>query len=259
MSGAKQGVAIVTGGRRGIGRAIAEALAGTGFDIALTGLEAPDAHSDALVARLMAMGAARAIYLRSDLADLDAHGATVASIEAALGPVDCLINNAGMASVMRGDFLDLTPENYDRIMAVNLRGTVFFTQAVVRAMLAQPSPPGRSIITISSVSAEMTSPDRIDYCLSKAGLAAFSKGLTLRLAAEAIAVFEVRPGIIRSDMTAQVSEKYDRLITGGLVPAGRWGEPEDVGRMVAALAGGELGFATGSVLNVDGGLSVARL
>ena len=251
-------VAIVTGGRRGIGLGIVRALAASGFDIAITGLEESDAESRALIDEMAEAGAA-AIYVQSDLADLDSHQRAIDLVTGSLGPIACLVNNAGMASVVRGDFLEMKPENFDRILSVNLRGTVFFTQAVARSMLADESKLTRSIITISSVSAEMASPDRMDYCISKASLAAFSKSLALRLAEPGIAVFEIRPGIIRSEMTAKVSEKYDRLIGEGLVPAGRWGEPEDVGRAVAALAGGAFGFSTGSVIHVDGALSVSRL
>jgi NAD(P)-dependent dehydrogenase (short-subunit alcohol dehydrogenase family) len=153
----------------------------------------------------------------------------------------------------------LKPENFDRILSVNLRGTVFLSQAVARAMLAAPGDYPQSIITITSVSAEMASPERADYCISKAGLSMWVKTLALRLAPEKIGVFEVRPGIIRTDMTAGVTAKYDALIDAGLVPAKRWGEAADVGAAVVALAGGKLGFSTGSIINVDGALSVPRL
>lgn len=251
-------VAIVTGGRRGIGLGIATALATAGFDIALTGLGDME-PADPVLDGLSALGAA-AIYLKADLSDLSGHGATVAAIMARFGRIDCLVNNAGMASVVRGDFLDLSPENYDTIMATNLRGTIFFTQAVVRAMLtAVNRDAARSVITVSSVSATMSSPERLDYCVSKSGLAAFSQGLALRLADLGIGVFEVRPGIIRTEMTAGVSGKYDALIDGGLVPMKRWGEAADIGAIVSALASGSFAFATGSVIAADGALSIARL
>ena len=250
-------VAIVTGGRRGIGLGIARALAADGFDIAVTGVG--DAEGVApVIAELGALGA-RAIFLKADLADLSSHQATVDAVVAQFGRIDCLVNNAGIASVVRGDFLDLKPENFDTIVGVNLRGTVFFTQAVLKAMLQAEADRPRSIINITSVSAAMTSPERLDYCMSKAGLAAFSQGLALRLAGTGIAVFEVRPGIIRSDMTAAVSGKYVALIAGGLVPMRRWGEPDDIGNTVAGLASGKFAFATGSVIQADGGLSISRL
>ncbi|MCW5708441.1 3-ketoacyl-ACP reductase [Shinella sp.] len=259
MTTSARSVAIVTGGRRGIGFGIARALAAEGFDIAITGIGGSDAATDTMLADLATFGA-RAIYLKADLADLSGHAATVAAVEDQLGAIGCLVNNAGIASVVRGDFLDLAPENFDAIVATNLRGTVFFTQAVLRAMLCSNEPAGpRSIINITSVSAGLTSPERLDYCMTKAGLAAFSQGLALRLAETGISVFEIRPGIIRSDMTAGVSTKYDTLIGDGLVPMKRWGEPDDIGAAAAALATGKFAFATGSVINLDGGLSIGRL
>ena len=258
MTTAPRPVAIVTGGRRGIGLGIARALAAEGFDIAITGIGEGDAATDAMLADLAALGG-RAIYLKGDLADIAGHAATVASIEDRLGAIACLVNNAGIASVVRGDFLDLAPENFDAIVATNLRGTVFFTQAVLKAMLRQQAAGLRSIINITSISAGLTSPERLDYCMTKAGLAAFSQGLAVRLAETGISVFEIRPGIVRSDMTAGVSAKYDALIEDGLVPMRRWGEPDDIGAAAAALATGKFAFATGSVINLDGGLSIGRL
>ncbi len=257
MTDERRPVAIVTGGRRGIGLGIARALATDGFDIAITGIGEADQVSGVLDG-LADLGA-RSIFLKADLSDLSGHQATVDAVLAAFGSIDCLVNNAGMASVVRGDFLDLTPGNFDTIVATNLRGTVFFTQAVVKAMLASPSAVARSVVNITSVSATMSSPERLDYCISKAGLASFSQGLALRLAETGIGVFEVRPGIVRSDMTAGVSGKYDALIEGGLVPMKRWGEAPDIGGIVAALASGRFGFATGTVIHADGGLSIGRL
>lgn len=258
MTTSARPVAIVTGGRRGIGLGIARALAADGFDIAITGIGDSDAATDTMLADLAALGS-QAIYLKGDLADLSGHAATVAAVEDRLGAIGCLVNNAGIASVVRGDFLDLAPENFDAIVATNLRGTVFFTQAVLKAMLHSKAAGPRSIINITSVSAGLTSPERLDYCMTKAGLAAFSQGLALRLADTGISVFEIRPGIIRSDMTAGVSTKYDALIDGGLVPMKRWGEPDDIGNAAAALASGRFSFATGSVINLDGGLAIGRL
>ncbi|TIT01024.1 3-ketoacyl-ACP reductase [Mesorhizobium sp.] len=248
--------AIVTGGARGIGLACAEALADAGFDILVADLA--DNAADGLAANIAAHGANFA-YHCGDIADLDGHAALIDAAISAFGRIDCLVNNAGIGAVIRGDLLELKPENFDRILSINLRGTVFLSQAVAKAMLAVPGDYPRSIITITSISAEMASPERADYCISKAGLSMWVKTLALRLAAENIGVFEVRPGIIRTDMTAGVTAKYDALIDSGLVPAKRWGEAADVGAMVAALAGGKLGFSTGSIVNVDGALSVPRL
>ena len=250
-------VAVVTGGRRGIGLGIARALSRAGFDLAITGTETE--KPEAVIGEL-SVGGGRAIYLQADLADLAGHAAAVEAVTAEYGAIHCLVNNAGIGAVERGDFLAMKPENFDRIIDINLRGTVFFTQAVLRAMLAaKDGGRSRAIVNITSVSAAMSSPERLDYCMSKAGLSAFTQGLALRLAEAGIAVFEVRPGIIRSDMTAAVSEKYDAQIAAGLVPARRWGEPSDVGAIVASLAKGGFGFASGSIINADGGLSIGRL
>lgn len=250
-------VAIISGGRRGIGLGVAKALAADGFDIALTGLGEP-VENDPALAELKSLGT-KGIYVQSDLARLETHQQAISAITDAYGRIDCLVNNAGIASVVRGDFLELSPENFDTIINTNLRGTVFFTQAVLKAMLGQPEKFPRSVVNITSVSSGMSSPERLDYCISKAGLSSFSQGLALRLAETGISVFEVRPGIIRSDMTAGVSAKYDRLIADGLVPMKRWGEPEDIGRIVSGLASGKFGFATGTVIDADGGLSIGRL
>lgn len=248
--------AIVTGGARGIGLACAEALADAGFDILVADLA--ETAADGLAADITGRGAKFA-YVPCDIADLARHAALVDATISAFGRIDCLVNNAGVGAVVRGDLLELKPENFDRAIGINLRGTVFLSQAVARAMLAAPADSPRSIITITSVSAEMASPERSDYCISKAGLSMWVKNLALRLAAENIGVFELRPGIIRTDMTAGVTAKYDALIDGGLVPAKRWGEASDIGAVVATLAGGKLGFSTGSIINVDGALSVPRL
>ncbi|MGN7772055.1 3-ketoacyl-ACP reductase [Phyllobacterium sp. 22552] len=251
-------VALVTGARRGIGLGIAKALASKGFDLAITDIAADDA-SESAIGALQNLGA-KAVFIQSDIADLSAHGEAVETVIGALGPINCLVNNAGIGSKVRGDFLNLDPANYDAIFDVNLRGTVFFTQAVVRAMLQDKAVENpRSIINVTSVSAAMSSPERLDYCMTKAALASFTQGLALRLAQHGISVFDVRPGIIRSDMTAAVAEKYDKLISEGLVPMKRWGEPDDLGRIAVALASGDFDFATGSVINADGALSISRL
>jgi 3-oxoacyl-[acyl-carrier protein] reductase len=234
-------VAIVTGAARGIGAAIADRLETDGFAVARLDKSA----SENVTA--------------FDLAAVETHEAAVASILEQFGRIDCLINNAGVASPMRGDFLDLSPETFDAVMDVNLRGAVFFTQAVANAMLASRAGARRSIIFITSASAAMASPERLDYCMSKAALSMFAKGLALRLAGQGIDVFEVRPGIIKTDMTEAVSAKYDALIEGGLVPEGRWGAPEDIASICAALASGSLPFSTGSVIDAGGGLHIPRL
>lgn len=250
-------VALVTGARRGIGNAIALALAGVNFDIAITDI-AEDDDARATLAALRAAGA-EARFVRSDLADTTDHARVVSEVVSQLGAVDCLVNNAGVSAPARGDLLDLKSEAFDQVLDINLRGTFFFTQAVARHMAATASRNARSIITISSVSAELASPERGEYCISKAGLGMLTKLFALRLAGDGISVFEVRPGVIRTSMTSGVADRYDRGIADGLVPMCRWGEPEDIGSAVAALASGKFQFATGSVVNLDGGLSLPRL
>jgi NAD(P)-dependent dehydrogenase (short-subunit alcohol dehydrogenase family) len=249
-------LAIVTGARRGIGAGIAVELASRGFDIALTDIEATGA--DETLATIES-SSARARLFAFDLGDIDGHAGIVHDIVEWGGPIACLVNNAGIPAAARGDLLDVGAESFDRVLDVNLRGTFFFTQAVARSMLANPCEHDRSIVTVSSVSVEMASIERGEYCLSKAGLGMLTKLFALRLAHDGIGVFEVRPGIIRTPMTEGVADKYERRFADGLVPMKRWGYPQDVARAVAALAGGHLAFSTGSVVHVDGALSIPRL
>lgn len=249
-------LAVVTGARRGIGASIAMELAARGFDLALTDIDCRGA--EATVARVTALGA-RAMLHQSDLADVGEHAALVDRIVAAGGPIACLVNNAGVPAVRRGDLLALGVESYDLVLDTNLRGTFFFTQAVARHMIAAASESPRVIVTVSSVSAELASIERGEYCLSKAGLGMLTKLFALRLAPLGIGVFEVRPGVIRTPMTEAVADQYDERIAAGLVPMGRWGSPQDVAQAVAALASGQFAFSTGSVINVDGALSIPRL
>ena len=207
MSAGPRPLALVTGARRGIGRACGEAMAEAGFDIAATDLVLDESAHEAQAA--FEAAGARAAFFAHDVADVGAHGALVASVLERFDRLDCLVNNAGRGAVARGDLLDLSPENFDVVMGVNLRGTLFLTQAVARAMRdAGARGHARSIVTISSVSAAMASAERADYCVSKAGLSMAMKAFALRLAPEGIAVFEVRPGIIRTDMTAPVAGRY---------------------------------------------------
>ena len=252
-------VALVTGGRRGIGAAIAVELAATGCDVAYTDLLPAD-PDDPVRAGIEAAGG-RALYVESDLADLKSHGPLIEAVTGWGGGPDVLVNNAGIGAPRRDDLLSLTPEDFDRVMGVNLRGTFFLSQRVAAWLAANPRSDGfrRSIVTIGSVSAEMASPERGEYCLSKAGLAMMTRLLALRLADEGISVFEIRPGIVRTEMTAAVADDHDRKIAEGLSPIRRWGEPADVARAAAALVRGDFAFATGSVVHVDGGLSIQRL
>lgn len=247
-------LALVTGGQQGIGLGIAQALATQGFRLAIASLP-PEA--DAAEA-LHPLGPDTRYY-RHDLANLAAIPALLDRIEVQQGPVTALILNAGVAAKVRGDMLDLTPENLDWILDINLKGSFFLAQAIAKWMLVTQSPHYRSITFITSVSARLASPERADYCISKAAASMAAQTLALRLAPHNIGVFELRPGIIETGMTAGVKDKYDARIALGLVPAGRWGQPSDIGQAVIPLVTGHLAFATGAVIPVDGGLSIERL
>ena len=248
-------LALVTGGQQGIGLGIAEALAKQGFRLAIASRSAPEDTS--VQTALQSLPDAR--YYQHDLSNIAAIPTLLDQIEAAQGPVTALIQNAGVAAKVRGDMLDITPENFDWILNINLTGAFFLAQQVAKRMLTTESPHYRSITFVTSVSAQMASPERADYCISKAGAAMAAQTLALRLAPHNIGVFELRPGIIETGMTAGVKDKYTARIEGGLVPAGRWGQPADIGQAVVPLVTGQMAFATGAVIPVDGGLSIERL
>ncbi|TKW68054.1 MAG: 3-ketoacyl-ACP reductase [Paracoccus denitrificans] len=247
-------VALITGGQQGIGLGIAQALKAAGWRLAIAAEQAPAASAYA-----MQELRSDARYYQHDLTQIDAVPALLDAVEADLGPITTLICNAGVPARIRGDMLNMLPENFDWTMGINLRGNFFLAQQVARRMLALPSDPYRSMVFVTSVSAEMASPERAEYCISKAGASMMAKLFAARLAADGIGVFELRPGIIATPMTAGVSAKYDALIEGGLVPAARWGQPGDIGRAVLPLVRGDMAFSTGSVIAVDGGLSIPRL
>lgn len=247
--------ALVTGARRGIGRAIALRLAESGFDIAATDV-VEDEHCRSLEAEVQARGAT-CLVLRNDVADLGAQPGLIEAVLARFSGLHCFVSNAGIGTE-RGDMLDLAPETFDRVLGVNLRGAAFLGTAAARAILATGGE-RRSLIFVTSVSAETVSADRPDYCVSKAGLSAWAKALAVRLAPEGVPVFEVRPGIVRTDMTEVVAGRYEARIAEGLVPARRWGEGADVADAVAALASGAFQFCTGTVVDVGGGLAIPRL
>ena len=249
-------VALITGGQQGIGLGIAESLASAGFAIAIA---AERVSSDAVVTEALDRLGSAARYFQDDIADIDHVPALLDRVEAELGPVTCLVSNAGIPSPVRGDMLDVTPENFDVVMDVNLRGAFFLAQAVARRMIASESDAYRSMLFVTSVSSEMVSVERAEYCLSKAAAAMMTKLFAARLAPHGIGVFELRPGIIETSMTAGVKDKYTARIEGGLVPAGRWGHPADIGSITVPLATGQMAFANGAVIPVDGGLSISRL
>jgi NAD(P)-dependent dehydrogenase (short-subunit alcohol dehydrogenase family) len=252
-------VAIVTGGARGIGLGIARALAAGGWDLAIAGVRDP-ADVAGTIAALSEAGA-RTHYVQADIGRAADRDRLVSEVRRTLGRPCALVNNAGRAPRVRADLLEATEASFDEVLQTNLRGPYFLTQAVARGMIADgvAARPRKGIVFITSVSAEMASPHRGEYCVSKAGLAMGAKLFAARLAPHGIPVYEVRPGIIATDMTAGVKEQYDRRIADGLIPEARWGMPDDVGRAVAALLGGDVPYATGSVLHIDGGLSIPRL
>jgi 3-oxoacyl-[acyl-carrier protein] reductase len=260
----ERGVAFVTGASRGIGRAVALALARAGYDIA--GLARPGTGTGSggleTLARAVAAEDASFLAVEADVADLAAHDEIVASVLRRYGRIDVFTSNAGVAPSPRRDLLEMTPESFDRVVSVNLRGALVLAQRVARHMISTPAAARARrpvIVFVTSVSAERSSTDRAEYCISKAGLGMAARVFADRLAGEGVAVFEVRPGIVRTDMTAAAREKYDRLIAEGLIPQGRWGEPDDVARAVVALARGDFGYSTGMIVDVSGGLSIPRL
>ena len=253
-------VALVTGGSRGIGLGIAKQLAQSGFRVVINGRR-PASDTVEALDELGKLGA-EPLYSQADVGDLAQHGPLIAEIQDQAGRLDVLVNNAGVAPEVRNDLLEATPESFDRLIRINLRGPYFLTQKVARWMIEQRQQDSEfqaSIVNVSSISAEVASVNRGDYCISKAGVAMATQLWAVRLGEFGIPVYEVRPGIIRTDMTAAVTEKYDQLLADGLTLDPRWGEPEDVGRAVASLASGTISYATGAVIPIDGGLTVKRL
>lgn len=231
--------ALITGGQQGIGLGIATALHAAGWEIAVA--------SDQPSAELPF----EAAYHQHDVRDIEA----IPSLLDAVGPITTLISNAGVGAMSRGDVLDMKPESFDRCLAVNTRGAVFLAQQVAKRMLDMPADPYRSITFITSVNASILSPNRTEYCISKSATAMAARAFAERLAPENIGVFDIRPGIIQSPMTAPVAERYDTTIPQ-TVPAGRWGTPRDIADVVVPLARGDFAFATGAQIPVDGGLSI---
>jgi len=252
--------ALVTGGTRGIGLGIARALARDGWDLLLSG-QRPAADVSAIADDLQRFGG-RVDYVAGDISQAAGRAAIVERARSSEGAVNALVNNAGRAPRLRADLIDATEDSFEEVLRTNLQGPYFLTQAVARDMLERTRADSTfraSIVFVTSVSAEMVSPNRGEYCVSKAGLAMAASLFAVRLAPAGIPVYDVRPGIIATDMTAPVKDLYDRRIVDGLVPEGRWGQPDDVGRAVCALLRGDLPYATGSVIHVDGGLALKRL
>jgi 3-oxoacyl-[acyl-carrier protein] reductase len=253
-------VVLVTGGGRGIGLGISKCLASDGCDLAVCGTR-PQQQITKEMDELQALGAS-VLYCRADVSDREDRDRMLSEIKAHFGRLNVLVNNAGVAPAVRADILEATEESYERVMRINLQGPYFLTQTVARWMIEQQREHERfvgCIVNISSVSAIVASPSRGEYCISKAGISMTTRLWAARLGEYGIPVYEVRPGVIKTDMTRAVQARYDQLIDEGLLVEPRWGLPEDVGRVVAMLIRGDLPYATGQVLVVDGGLTLQRL
>jgi len=254
-------VAVITGASRGIGRSVAIALATEGYDIAAIARSVDSEGMENLGPDVEKKGA-QFFPIGLDISCTTCQVEVVANILERYGRIDVLVNNAGVAPLQRNDVLDMTEESYDRVMNINLKGPVFFAQKIAREMIwlkqqilnYQPV-----IIFMTSVSAVRSTTNRAEYCVSKSGLSMASTVFADRLSAEGIMVFEVRPGIIRTDMTTRIKDKYDKLISEGLVPQKRWGMPEDIGKAVASISRGDWNFSTGMVFEISGGLNINKL
>lgn len=254
MSGNR--TALVTGASRGIGRAIAIALAGAGYDVAVNYAKNRPA-ADEVKQQIEAAGR-KGHLIQADISSSDDRRRLVDESIAAMGRIDLLVNNAGVAPEVRADVLEASEQSFDRMIGINLKGPYFLTQLVARKMIEQKQ--SGKIVTISSVSAYTASTNRGDYCVSKAGLSMMTKLFAARLAEHGINVYEIRPGVIETDMTGPVKAKYDKLIfEQDLTPQKRWGQPDDVAKAVVAVATDLLPFSTGEVINVDGGFHLRRL
>ncbi len=250
------GIAIVTGAQRGMGKAIALALATAGFDVAVVDLEVTAALKE-VAAEVVTKGV-KSVALACNIGDLAAHEPMLAAAEAALGPVTTLVNNAGVSVKSRGDLLDVTPDSYDHCLNINTRGTFFLTQAFARRVRDTITPCHRSIVTITSANASAVSIARGEYCISKAGASMMSKLFAARLSDEDIGVYEIQPGFIDTDMVAPSKAKYDALIENGLTVIKRFGRPHEVGRIAVTLATGLLPYTSGQAILADGGLLTVR-
>ena len=253
-------IALITGGARGIGLGIAESLAAEGFDLMLNGIR-PKKQVTGILKSLREQGA-EVRYCQADISHPDQREQLINDVQKRFGGLHVLVNNAGITSVGRKDVLEADEEGFDRVLSVNLKGPYFLTQLAARWMIEQQQTDREwtgCVVNITSISAEFVSCNRGDYCLSKAALAMATKVWAVRLAEHEIPVYEVRPGVISSDMTAEVRDKYDRAFAEGLALQRRWGEPGDVGRAVAMLVRGDLPYATGQVLRVDGGMTIQTM
>jgi NAD(P)-dependent dehydrogenase (short-subunit alcohol dehydrogenase family) len=256
----KKPVAFVTGGSRGIGFGCASKLAELGFDIAINGMRDESAISEPIEA-LKALGA-EVVYCQGDIGSAEARASMLAKIKERFGKLNVLVNNAGVAPKERNDILEATEESFDYVVDTNVKGPYFLTQAAANWMIEQKaSAPDAffAIINVGSISATVVSVNRGEYCVSKAGVAMMSQLFAARLGEYDIPVYELRPGVTKTDMTSGVTEKYDKLIEDGLCVTKRWGFPEDIGKAVGSLATGAFPYSTGQVITIDGGLTLPRL
>jgi NAD(P)-dependent dehydrogenase (short-subunit alcohol dehydrogenase family) len=252
-------VALVTGGSRGIGRGICVELARRSYAVAVN-FAASAAGAEETKRLAVAAGAPATLSAQADVSRQPDRERLVNAVLTEWGRIDLLVNNAGITSVGRRDILEATEESWDAVLGTNLKGPFFLSQRVANEMIRLGAAAANPcILFISSLSAYAVSTNRGDYCIAKSAMSMMTKLWAVRLADHGIRVFEVRPGVIDTDMTAGAKEKYDRLIAEGLSPIRRWGTPEDVGKAVAALASGDFPFSTGDALNVDGGFHVRRL
>lgn len=257
-------VALVTGGSRGLGRGVVLELAKAGWSVAINyaGNKAAAEETAALASGLAKNPAQRFVPIQGDIADAASRKGLLEGTLAAFGRIDSLVNNAGIAPKVRADITEADEASFDLLIGTNLKGPYFLTQLVANHWLKTPDDQAakyRSIVFVTSISAHTASVNRGDYCLAKAGLGMAVQLWASRLAGSGINVYEVRPGIMKTDMTAGVTGKYDALIAGGLVPTPRWGTGEDVGLAVTSLVSGSFPFSTGTVIDVDGGFQIRRL
>lgn len=252
-------IALVTGGSRGIGLAVSKHLSIDGHDLVIVGMRSENECTPAL--QLLRDQGSRVLYIQADVSSSEDRIRIVTLSLAEYGRIDVLVNNAGVAPKNRTDLLEMTEASWDVVLDTNTKSTMFLTQLVAKAMIAQEKLYVKrgTIINISSCSATVSSPNRGEYCVSKAGIGMLTTLFADRLAREGIFVHEIRPGVILTDMTSTVTQKYDQLIAEGVFPIARWGKSEDVASAVAVFASDAFTYTTGNVVDVDGGFHIRRL
>lgn len=253
-------VALITGGSRGIGFGVAVELAKSGFDIAINGMRDESAVTEAI--DILKSHGAEVLYCQGNVAEAEDRASILQQIKQRFNRLNVLVNNAGVAPNERKDILEASEESYERVMKINLQGPYFLTQAVANYMIEQQEANADfegCIINVSSISSDVVSINRGEYCISKSGMAMMTQLYAVRMGAHNIPVYEIRPGVIKTDMTAGVKDKYDKLIESGLFVQPRWGLPEDIGKAASALANRYFPYSTGQVIMVEGGMTIPRL